>query len=140
MANKISDFLWEVGTEAQPGMKVPVHIYANEKVANTIGKDRTLKQAMNAASLPSIVKHMLLMPDAHEGYGFPVGGVAAFDAENGIISPGVVGYDINCGVRLIRTDLKVEEVKPKLSQLMDTLFKNIPSGVGSRSKPWFHEE
>ena len=132
MPNKINDFLWETGTDAQPGMKVPIRIYANSAIASTIGKDRTLRQAMNSASLPSIVKNMLLMPDAHEGYGFPVGGVAAFDAENGIISPGVVGYDINCGVRLIRTDLRVEDVKPKLSQLMDTLFKNIPSGVGSR--------
>lgn len=132
MQKKINDFLWEIGTDAQQGMRVPIHIYANETVASAIGRDRTLKQAMNSASLPSIVKHMLLMPDAHEGYGFPVGGVAAFDAENGIISPGICGFDLNCGVRLIKTNMRVEDVKPKLSLLMDTLFKNIPSGVGSR--------
>jgi tRNA-splicing ligase RtcB len=132
MPKRINDFLWEVGTQEQAGMNVPIHIYANESIANTIGKDRTLKQAMNSASLPSIVKHMLLMPDAHEGYGFPVGGVAAFDAENGIIAPSVVGYDINCGVRLIKTNLTAEDIKPRLSTLMDSLFKNIPSGVGSR--------
>ena len=132
MPNKINDFLWEIGAHEQQGMNVPIHIYANELIEGAILKDRTMKQAMNSASLPSIVKHMLLMPDAHEGYGFPVGGVAAFDAESGIIAPSVVGYDINCGVRLIRTNMKAEDVKPKLSVLMDSLFKNIPSGVGSR--------
>lgn len=132
MPKKISDFLWEIGAHEQQGMNVPIYIYANAAIANSIGRDRTLKQAMNSASLPSIVKHMLLMPDAHEGYGFPVGGVAAFDAENGIVAPSIVGYDINCGIRLVKTNMSVEEVKPKLQTLMDTLFKNIPSGVGSR--------
>jgi len=132
MPKKINDFLWEIDKSENPGMKVPIHIYASEKIVNTMGKDRTIRQAMNAASLPSIVKHMLVMPDGHEGYGFPVGGVAAFDAENGIISPGAVGYDINCGVRLIKTNLTVEELRPKLSRLMDQLMKNVPSGVGSR--------
>ncbi len=127
---KITDFLWEIGREGS--MNVPIHIYANENIRSSISKDRTLKQAMNAASLPKIIKHMVLMPDAHEGYSFPIGGVAAFDAEEGIISPGAVGYDINCGVRLIKTNLTVSEVKPKLSKLMDTLMKNVPSGVGSK--------
>ncbi|MDE1865578.1 MAG: RtcB family protein [Candidatus Micrarchaeota archaeon] len=128
---KVSDFVWEIpaeGTEAA----VPVRIYANEKIAQSMTKDRTLKQAANAAKLPKIVKNLLVMPDGHEGYGFPVGGVAAFDADDGIISPGVVGYDINCGVRLIKTNLTVKDVKPKMKQLMDSLFKNVPSGVGSR--------
>ncbi len=132
MVKKLNDFLWEMGKDGSPGMNVPVHIYANEELANNMGRDRTLKQAMNAAKLPSIVKHMLVMPDGHEGYGFPVGGVAAFDAENGIISPGAVGYDINCGVRLIKTNLSFEDVKPKLGVLMDVLMKNVPSGVGSK--------
>ncbi|MGI0100910.1 MAG: RtcB family protein [Candidatus Micrarchaeaceae archaeon] len=127
---KINDFTWEV--EKHGDMNVPIHIYANEKIVQTMGKDRTLKQAVNATSLPSIVKHMLVMPDGHEGYGFPVGGVAAFDAENGIISPGAVGYDINCGVRLIKTNLNAKEITPKLSTLMDALMKNVPSGVGSK--------
>ncbi len=93
---KIGDFLWEVEKKENPEMRVPVHIYANEAIKNSVGKDRTLTQAINAAKLPSIVKHMLLMPDAHEGYSFPIGGVAAFDADEGIIAPGAVGYDINC--------------------------------------------
>ena len=132
MPKKINDFLWEIGKDENPAMNVPIHIYANEKIMQTMGKDRTLKQAMNAASLPSIVKHMLVMPDGHEGYGFPVGGVAAFPADDGIISPGAVGYDINCGVRLIKTNLTADEIKPKLSRLMDVLMKNVPSGVGSK--------
>lgn len=91
---KVSDFAWEVPAEETGG--VPVRIYANEKIMESMGKDRTIKQASNAARLPTMEKHMLVMPDGHEGYGFPVGGVAAFDAENGIISPGLVGFDINC--------------------------------------------
>jgi tRNA-splicing ligase RtcB (3'-phosphate/5'-hydroxy nucleic acid ligase) len=129
---KINDFLWEIGKEENSEMNVPIHIYANEKIMNTMQKDRTLAQAMNAAKLPSIVKNVLVMPDGHEGYSFPIGGVAAFDAETGIISPGAVGYDINCGVRLIKTNLTAKEIKPKLSMLMDQLMKNVPSGVGSK--------
>ncbi|HUY70340.1 MAG TPA: RtcB family protein [Candidatus Baltobacteraceae bacterium] len=132
MINKINDFLWELGTNEREGMNVPVHIYANKHIIDTMQRDRTLKQAMNAAALPSIVKHMLVMPDGHEGYGFPVGGVAAFDANDGIVSPGVVGYDINCGVRLIKSNLFEKDMKPKISQVMDSIFKNVPSGVGSR--------
>ncbi len=129
---KINDFLWEIEKDESLGMNVPVHIYASEKLVRTIEKDRTLKQAINGASLPSIVKNMLVMPDGHEGYSFPIGGVAAFPADGGIISPGAVGYDINCGVRLIKTNLTVEEIRPKLSNLMDVLMKNVPSGVGSK--------
>ena len=138
MAKKINDFLWEV--EKEGSMNVPVHVYANEKLMKSIGKDRSLNQAMNAASLPTIVKHMLVMPDVHEGYGFPVGGVAAFDADNGIISPGAVGYDINCGVRLIKTNLTVQDARPKLKQLMDTLMRNVPSGVGSNINLQFNQK
>lgn len=129
--NKLSDFVWEIPPE-ETGASVPVRIYANEKIAKSMTNDRTLKQAGNAAKLPKIIKNLLVMPDGHEGYGFPVGGVAAFDAEDGIVSPGVVGYDINCGIRLIKTNLTAKEIKPKLKVLMDSLFKNVPSGVGSR--------
>ena len=139
MLKKLNDYLWEIGKEEDPSMKVPVRIYANEEIANTMGKDRTLRQAMNAATLPGIVKNMLVMPDGHEGYGFPVGGVAAFDAYEGIISPGAIGFDINCGVRLIRTNLSSNDLKPFASRLMDELFKNIPSGVGSKAKLGFTE-
>ena len=127
---KINEFLWEV--EKEGDMNVPIRIYANEKLIKNIGRDRTLMQATNAAKLPSIVKHMLVMPDAHEGYSFPIGGVAAFDAETGIISPGAIGFDINCGIRLIKTNLTTRQIKPKLSSLMDLLMRNVPSGVGSK--------
>ncbi|MCL5100255.1 MAG: RtcB family protein [Candidatus Marsarchaeota archaeon] len=129
---KVSDFVHEIAIDPSRNMKVPVRIYANENIINSIGKDRTLMQAVNAASLPGIVSSMLVMPDGHEGYSFPIGGVAAFDAQNGIISPGAIGFDINCGVRLIKTDLKESDVRPRLPQLMDRLFANVPSGVGSK--------
>ena len=127
----------QIDADESAGMKVPVRIYANDYIISHIRKDRTLMQAMNAAKLPSIVDAMMVMPDGHEGYGFPVGGVAAFDAEEGIISPGAIGFDINCGVRLIRTNLPYEEVKPKIGAVMDALFRNVPSGVGSKFKSGF---
>ncbi len=127
----------QIDADESSGMKVPVRIYANDYIISHIRKDRTLMQAMNAARLPSIVDAMMVMPDGHEGYGFPVGGVAAFDAEEGIISPGAIGFDINCGVRLIRTNLAYEEVKPKIGAVMDALFRNVPSGVGSKFKSGF---
>ena len=96
MIKKIRDSVWEIGTDEAPGMKVPVWIYANDKIMEQMQKDRTIRQAINSAKLPSMVKRMMIMPDGHEGYGFPVGGVAAFDAENGIVSPGICGFDINC--------------------------------------------
>lgn len=136
---KINDFLWEIGAEEQQGMNVPVRVYANEKLFTSIRRDRTLMQAKNSAALPGIVRNMLVMPDGHEGYGFPVGGVAAFDADSGIISPGAIGFDINCGVRLIKTNMRVSDIKPKLPHLMDALFKNVPSGVGSEIKLGFSQ-
>ncbi|MGC8496001.1 MAG: RtcB family protein [Candidatus Micrarchaeia archaeon] len=137
MLTKINDYLWEIGKDNDAKMNVPVRVYANEAIAGTITKDRTLRQAMNAASLPTIVKNMLVMPDGHEGYGFPVGGVAAFDANEGIISPGAIGFDINCGVRLIKTNLKEQDIRGLMGKLMDELFKNVPSGVGSKIKLGF---
>jgi len=129
---KVSDAIWEIEKEGK--MRVPAHIFATEKMLSTMGKDRTFGQLKNVASLPGIVGNACLMPDGHEGYGFPIGGVAAFDMEEGVISPGGVGYDINCGVRLITTPLKVAEVKEKMRPLVDLLFKNVPSGVGSKGK------
>ncbi len=125
---KINDFMWEVPADEN---SKPVRIFANENIIKYIKRDRTLLQAKNAASLPTLINAMMVMPDGHEGYGFPVGGVAAFDANDGIISPGAIGFDINCGVRLIRTDLDLNDVEPKIKPLMDALFKNVPSGVGS---------
>jgi len=94
--------------------------------------DRTIKQAINVSTIPGILQNVVVLPDGHEGYGFPVGGVAAMDAEEGMISPGGVGYDINCGVRLLRTNLKEQDVRPKLKELVNDLFNSIPSGVGSK--------
>jgi tRNA-splicing ligase RtcB len=94
--------------------------------------DRTIKQAVNVSTIPGILQNVVVLPDGHEGYGFPVGGVAAMDAEEGMISPGGVGYDINCGVRLLRTNLKEQDVRPKLKELVNDLFNSIPSGVGSK--------
>lgn len=127
---QLSEAIWEMEMEGK--MRVPARIFATEKMLSQMGKDRTFGQLKNVASLPGIVSGALLMPDGHEGYGFPIGGVAAFDLEEGIISPGGVGYDVNCGVRLITTPLKVAEVKEKIRPLVDGLFKNVPSGVGSK--------
>jgi tRNA-splicing ligase RtcB len=116
------------------GMKVPAYIIANERLIKGMQRDKTMEQLKNVATLEGIVKRAALMPDGHQGYGFPIGGVAAFDAEEGLVSPGGVGYDINCGVRLLKTDLTPDVVRPKIRELCDKLFKNVPSGVGSESK------
>lgn len=134
---KMGNFEWQIDASQEKSMNVPVKIFANDYIIDNIQRDRTLKQAINAAGLPTMVKNMLIMPDGHEGYGFPVGGVAAFPASNGIVSPGAIGFDINCGVRLIRTNLSFAEVKPKLDSLMDTLFNMVPSGVGSKAAKGF---
>ena len=113
-------------------MRVPVRIYANNSLASKMSSDRTLRQAANVATLPGIVGHVVVLPDGHEGYGFPVGGVAATDEKEGVISPGGVGYDINCGVRLIRTQLKAHNITSKLSDIATEMFRSIPPGVGSK--------
>jgi len=135
---KVSDVKWVIKKEGE--MKVPVTIFAKESLLKKMQEDRTLLQSINSATLPGIVKNMLVMPDGHEGYGFPVGGVAAFDAENGIVSPGAIGFDINCGVRLIKTNLMASDIKPKIKELINQLFLEIPSGVGSKSKIRFTRE
>ncbi len=109
-------------------------IFADSKIIQTVKGDESLRQVANVATLPGIVGPSLAMPDVHSGYGFPIGGVAAFDADSGIVSPGGVGYDINCGVRLLRSGLDRREVEKRISALVDALFRNIPSGVGSRRK------
>ncbi|MCX8175300.1 MAG: RtcB family protein, partial [Candidatus Micrarchaeota archaeon] len=124
--------VWEM--EREGAMRVCGRIFATPALFESMGKDRTFEQLKNVACLPGIVKHALLMPDGHEGYGFPIGGVAGFDMESGVISPGGVGYDINCGVRLIATPLSRREVEAKKKQLIELLFKNVPSGVGSKGK------
>lgn len=131
---KLSEYIWEIPKGAVKGMRVPSRIYASEALLQKMRTDRTLIQVANVATLPGIYKYSIVLPDGHEGYGFPIGGVAAFDAEEGVISPGGVGYDINCGVRLIRTSLTVNDVKPRLRELLDSLYTNVPSGLGSKGK------
>ena len=129
---KIGNMTYEIEQDESIGMKVPIHIYANDQLLEKMMNDRTIKQAINVSTIPGILDHVAVLPDGHEGYGFPVGGVAAMDAEEGMISPGGVGYDINCGVRLLRTNLKEQEVRPKLKELVNDLFNSVPSGVGSK--------
>ncbi|HQP00342.1 MAG TPA: RtcB family protein, partial [Caldisericia bacterium] len=117
-----------------PNMNVPGIIYASEKMISKILMDKSPIQVANVATLPGILKASMAMPDIHWGYGFPIGGVAAFDVDKGVISPGGVGYDINCGVRLLRTNFKKEEIQNKVEELLNKLFSNIPSGVGSSGK------
>jgi tRNA-splicing ligase RtcB len=112
-------------------MRVPGMIFSSRQLIKGLLKDQSLTQVANVASLPGIVKYSLAMPDIHWGYGFPIGGVAAFDTEEGIVSPGGVGYDINCGCRLMTTSLKLDQLKPDIKELISALFKNIPAGVGT---------
>lgn len=131
---KIDNYRFKIPKTYQRGMKVDGIIYADEKMLKIIRQDQAPQQVANVATLPGIVGNSLAMPDIHWGYGFPIGGVAATDIKDGVISPGGVGYDINCGVRLLRTDLYYEEIKEKLDELVNSLFVNIPSGVGSTGK------
>lgn len=128
---KVSDVIWELPKTFKQGMRVPARIYGNESIMRDMD-DVVVEQLTNVACLPGIQKYALCMADGHSGYGFPIGGVAAFDPNDGIISPGGIGFDINCGVRLIKTNLSVDDVKPKIKQLVDLLFKLVPSGVGSQ--------
>jgi len=145
---KVSEFEFIVEKDQAIGMRVPVRIYANENLISNMAADRTIDQAINVATLPGVQKHVIVLPDGHEGYGFPVGGVAAMDLDQergsgaggngiiggggGVVSPGGVGYDINCGVRLIQTNLIENEVKTRLIELINELFRTIPSGVGGK--------
>jgi tRNA-splicing ligase RtcB len=129
---KIGNMMYKIEKDESRGMRVPVIIYADNQLLEKMMSDRTIDQAINVSTLPGIQQNAVVLPDGHEGYGFPVGGVAAMDAEEGMISPGGVGYDINCGVRLLRTNLKEKDVRPKLQDLVTDLFNSIPSGVGSK--------
>ena len=129
---KIGENQYQIDADSNSGMRVPVRIYADEPLLQKMLSDRTIMQAKNVSSIPGIVGQSIVLPDGHEGYGFPVGGVAAMDAEEGMISPGGVGYDINCGVRLLRSNLTEKDVRSKLKELVTDLFSSIPSGVGSK--------
>src|SRR5512147_2221872 len=127
---KISDTVWELPQSYKPGMLVPARIFATEKLLGEMDQG-VFEQVTNVACLPGIVKYSYCMPDGHWGYGFPIGGMAAMDPATGVISPGGIGFDINCGMRLVLTNLTYEEVKPRLRELVDRLFARIPCGVGS---------
>jgi tRNA-splicing ligase RtcB (3'-phosphate/5'-hydroxy nucleic acid ligase) len=128
---KLDDYRWLVPRSTKPGMLTDALIYADELLLKGLLKDLSLEQAMNVAMLPGIVGRSLAMPDIHQGYGFPIGGVAATDPDQGgVISPGGVGFDINCGVRLLASTLTVEEVRPKIRDLVNQLFRDVPSGAG----------
>ena len=126
---KIDPCRWLIPKDGH--MRVPGLVFSNEQMMRSIQKDQSLKQVVNVATLPGIVGHSLAMPDIHWGYGFPIGGVAAFDPDEGIVSPGGVGYDINCGCRLMTTRLKANEIRPIIKDIVYALFKDIPAGVGS---------
>ena len=125
------DCVWEIAPGEKPGMLVPARIYASEALLGQMDKG-VFEQVTNVACLPGIVRAALCMPDGHWGYGFPIGGVAAFRADTGVISPGGIGFDINCGMRLLKTNLTEEEVRPRLKELIAALFKAVPSGVGAK--------
>ncbi|MEK6923386.1 MAG: RtcB family protein, partial [Nanoarchaeota archaeon] len=131
---KLSDYSWEISKDYkkdEPKMQVPARIFASKKLLDEMDL-AVYEQISNVAALPGIVKAAMVMPDAHWGYGFPIGGVAAFDLDKGVVSPGGIGYDINCGMRLIKTDFTLKEIEPKLKQLVDSLFRLVPAGVGRK--------
>jgi tRNA-splicing ligase RtcB len=127
---RIGDVVWELPAEA--GMRVPGRIYADETLAEALEEDESLTQVANVACLPGIVGCSLAMPDIHFGYGFPIGGVAAFRVDDGVVSPGGVGYDINCGCRVMATDLTADDLQGKTAAVVERLFRDVPSGVGSK--------
>ena len=129
---KISENIYELPKSGK--MLVPGVVYASEKIIEAIKEDKTLEQVENVAQLPGILKASIALPDSHQGYGFPIGGVAAFDLGKGIISPGGVGYDINCGVRLLKTNLTKKDILKKQKEVVEALYRKIPSGVGRGSK------
>ncbi|MGC4098692.1 MAG: RtcB family protein [Nitrospira sp.] len=128
--DRISNEVWEIAPSEKDGMLVPARIYATPSILQSMDEG-VFEQVTNVACLPGIRRYALCMPDGHWGYGFPIGGVAAFDVRTGIISPGGVGYDVNCGMRLIRTDLTQKDVQPYLERLMTELFRRVPAGVGA---------
>lgn len=131
---KKDEFRFEIPKSYRGCMTTSALIYSDDRMIESVKQDNAPEQAANVACMPGIVGKSLAMPDIHWGYGFPIGGVAAFDADRGVISPGGIGYDINCGVKLVRTNLTVDDVKGDVQHLVDTIFENVPSGVGEKGK------
>ena len=130
---RVGPYLWRIPRDERLGMRVPGLVVADERLMEAIRSDASLEQLANGATLPGIVRASLAMPDIHQGYGLPVGGVVATDAERGVVSPGAIGFDINCGVRLLRTGLQASEITPRLRELVDALHATIPTGIGARA-------
>src|SRR6266705_7160796 len=126
--------IWEIPTSFSDDMRVPARLYADESLLEDALGDRSLEQLVNTTTLPGIVKYAIAMPDIHQGYGFPIGGVVATKLPDGVISPGGVGYDINCGVRILAAHVSTEEIRPFLENLASALYANCPSGVGASSE------
>ncbi len=135
--NKLDDYRYEIPSSYKKGMNTAGLIFADEKMIEQVTRDNAAEQVANVATIPGIVGRSMAMPDIHWGYGFPIGGVAATDSEEGVLSPGGVGFDINCGVRLVHTNLSVDDVKPKIRDLVNSMFENVPSGLGSKGKVRF---
>ena len=131
---RIDDYRWLIPRTAKPGMLTDTMIYASERLLEAIRRDQSLEQAANIAMLQGIVGRALAMPDIHQGYGFPIGGVVAVDEQHGVVSPGGVGFDINCGVRLLSSTLTLRETRPKLRELVHQLFRDVPSGTGQSGR------
>jgi tRNA-splicing ligase RtcB len=131
---RLSDEIWEIPIAYDPGMQVPVHIYADDRLIDEALDDASLQQAVNVACLPGLVGKVVVMPDVHQGYGMPIGGVMASAVPDGVISPGAIGYDINCGVRLLSTRIEFDEAEPRLRALADALYRNCPTGVGEKGR------
>src|SRR5215469_6591109 len=131
---RIDDYRWLIPRTYKSGMLTDTVVYASGRLLEAIRRDQSLEQAANIAMMPGIVGRALAMPDIHQGYGFAIGGVAAMDEQHGVVSPGGVGFDINCGVRLLSSNLTVKEVRPKLRELVHQLFRDIPSGTGQSSR------
>src|ERR671930_1417130 len=127
---RLDETLWEIPAGARPDMRVPARIFADEELLAAIREDRSLEQLENVACLPGIVDAALAMPDIHQGYGFPVGGIAATEAPSGVVSPGGVGYEINCGVRLLALPLSVDDLGERREALVHELSRAIPAGTG----------
>lgn len=128
----IKDYIWEIPTSFNPQMNVPVWIFADDELLEEALGDLSIQQAVNVACLPGLAGHVAIMPDVHQGYGMPIGGVMAARVPGGVISPGAVGYDINCGVRVLASEIEYEEAKPYLADLASVLYRNCPSGVGEK--------
>jgi tRNA-splicing ligase RtcB len=130
-ARPVGDAVWEIPKSAKPGMRVPARLFATAELMAQMD-DGVFEQITNVAMLPGIVGHAFCMPDGHWGYGFPIGGLAAMDPEHGVISPGGIGFDINCGMRLVRTNLVFDDVRDRVRDLVDALYRRVPAGVGAR--------